>query len=117
MCVNNVNSVIDVIINKEVINMAIKIKVPVSKIQKNDVQERVRETLSSDPNNAYTVMGLMVERFGVKKEDIDGKPFNQWKSGQPSMYTRIRTSLEKLKKEGKINSTKHGRAEVYWWKK
>ncbi len=97
--------------------MAVKKKVAVSKIQKNNVYDTVKKTLESDKNNAYTVMGLMIEKFGVKEEELDRKAFFQWKAGHPSLYTRVRTSLEKLRKEGIIEKSKDGRAYVYYWKR
>ena len=96
--------------------MGITIKVPVKDVKgKKDVRKVVEETLREDKNNAYTIMGLMIAKFDVKESDINGKPFSQWKEGHPSLYTKIRIALEKLKKEGRINSTKSGRAYVYWW--
>lgn len=97
--------------------MPLKIKVPVSELEKSNVCEIVRKTLESDSNNAYTIMGLMVEKFGVKENEILGKPFSQWKRGYPTMYTRIRKCLEQLKEKGLLKSKKHEKAEVYWWNK
>jgi hypothetical protein len=97
--------------------MGLTIKVPVKEIKANrPVCETVEERLKSDPDNGYTVMGLMVECYGVKESDINGVPFNKWKKGQPSLYSRIRTCLERLVKSGKVNKSKVKRAFVYWWK-
>ena len=96
--------------------MSLKIKVPVADLEKNNVCEMVRKKLESDPKNAYTIMGLMVE-LGVKEDDIRGKPFSQWKKGQPTMYSRIRKCLEQLQVDGIIKASKHQRADVFWWGK
>lgn len=95
--------------------MGLKIKVPVSEVRSKGTCEIVEETLRSDPKNAYTIMGLMVEKFNVREQDVLGKSFSNWKPGLPSMYTRIRTCLEKMHKEGKVNKRKHEKAFVYWW--
>ena len=96
--------------------MPLTIKVPVKEIKANrPVCETVEEKLKADAANGYTVMGFMVEYFGVKEADINGVPFKDWKKGQPSLYTRIRTCLERLHKEGKVGKSKRGQAFVYWW--
>jgi len=95
----------------------LKRKVPVSELEKNNICEVVRETLESDPTNAYTIMGLMVEKFKVKENEILGKPFSQWKSGHPTLYSRIRKCLDQMQKEGVVKKGKHEKADVYWWKK
>ncbi|MEM3811652.1 MAG: hypothetical protein QXS81_05280 [Candidatus Micrarchaeaceae archaeon] len=90
-------------------------KIPVDQIRENSIEEVVESTLKNDPKNAYTILGLMVEKFGVKESDIASKPFNLWKKGMPTMYTKIRLSLERLVKEGKVKKQKVGKAQVYWW--
>ncbi|MGC8580443.1 MAG: hypothetical protein ACP5MB_10365 [bacterium] len=92
-------------------------KIPVSELGKGsgDVPEIVESTLKGDPKNAYTVLGLMVEQFGVRESAIASKPFNQWEKGLPTLYTRIRLALEKLVKENKVRKQKVGKAQVYWW--
>lgn len=61
-------------------------------------------------------MGLMIEGFGVKPNEIDSKQFSHWKSGYPTLYTKIRLTLQRLVKESKVESRKNGKAMVYWWK-
>ncbi len=96
--------------------MTITIKIPKKEVESStDVSEVIKATLEKDKDSAYTVMGLMVSKFGVKESEIDGKPFYKWKKGLPALYTKIRVSLENLKKEEKVKSKKHGRAVVYWW--
>jgi hypothetical protein len=96
--------------------MPLTIKVPVKEIKANrPVCETVEEKLKADPQNGYTVMGLMVECYNVKESEINGKPFKQWKKGYPSLYTRIRTCLEKLYKAEKVGKSKQKQAYVYWW--
>jgi len=90
-------------------------KIPVAEINKKTTESIVEDTLKNDPKNAYTILGLMVEKFGVKESEIASKPFNQWKKGMPTMYTKIRLSLEKLVKEGKVKKQKVSKAQVYWW--
>lgn len=93
-----------------------KIKVPVKDIMKDEVEARLSKTLQSDPENAYTIGGLMVKVFGVNEDDISSKPFGQWKHGQPTLYSRIRNTLNRMVKEGKVKTMRHGKADVYWWK-
>ncbi len=90
-------------------------KIPVDQIREMSIEDTVRETLKNDPKNAYTILGLMVDKFGIKESDIASKPFNQWKKGLPTMYTKIRLALEKLVKEGKVRKQKVGKAQAYWW--
>ena len=33
----------------------------------------------------------------------------------PTMYTKIRLTLEKLVKDGKVKKQRVGKAQVYWW--
>lgn len=96
--------------------MTIKIKVPVKKIEESsDVRQVLEDTLKTDSEFAYTISGLMVKKFGFKESDIDNKPFSRWPKGAPTMYSRIRNKLEKLKEEGKVKSAKDEKAMVYWW--
>lgn len=95
--------------------MGMKIKVPVRDLQKEDACGKVRSYLANDPDNAYTVSGLLVKIFGVEEEDILSKPFRDWPKGVPSLYTRIRICLNKLIKDGEVKVEKHGRAWVYYW--
>jgi hypothetical protein len=94
----------------------IRIQVPVKELEKEDVYSKVEEVLSNDPENAYTVKGVMVVAFGVKPEDIY-KSFAEWKKGLSALYGRIDRCLRKLNEEGKVNQKKYGKAWVYWHKK
>ena len=95
--------------------MGVKIKVPVKNVEKEDICSTVEETLKKDSKNAYTIAGLMIDVFNVKKEDIENKSFSSWKKGLPTMYSRIGNCLRKLEKVGKVKSRKHGKAFVYWY--
>ena len=95
--------------------MSIKIKVPIKELEEMDVYGKVQSTLRDDPNNAYTVSGIMIQSFGVKPKQIENKPFRDWDKGLPSLYTKIRICLDKMKKYGLVNVKKHGKAWVYWW--
>ena len=90
-------------------------KIPVDQIRENSIEDIVIEALKNDPKNAYTILGLMVDEFGIKESDIASKPFNLWKKGLPTMYTKIRLTLERLVKEGKVKKQKVGKAQLYWW--
>ncbi len=92
-----------------------KIKIPIKELEKDDVFTKVEETLKNDPKNAYTIIGIMIETFKVKPEDVENKSFSSWRKGLPTMYSRIGRSLKKLEMLGKIKSKKHERAWVYWW--
>lgn len=91
------------------------IKVPVSELEMESVYDKVKKHLQKNPKYAYTRAGLMVELYGYKAEDLN-KPFNEWKKGAPTLYTRIRLALERLEKEGLINSKKEGKKYLYWWR-
>lgn len=93
----------------------ITIKIPRSQLESNNVIDKIKKHLQANPKEAYTIMGLMVEIYGIDKEKLNG-PFSTWPEGAPSLYTRIRLALEKLKAEGLIDSKKHGKAQFYFWK-
>jgi len=93
----------------------ITIKIPRSKLENGNVYDKVKERLQKNPKDAYTIMGLMVELFGANPENLNA-PFMHWPEGMPSLYTRIRLALEKLKAEKLIDSKKHGRAYFYFWR-
>ncbi len=84
-------------------------------VKKEDVCAKVEKRLRTDKENAYTIAGLMTEVFDVKDKAIENKPFKDWDKGLPTLYTRIRLCLEKLKKQGKVDSKKHSKAWIYWW--
>lgn len=96
--------------------MVIKVKVQVKEVEGSEnVCQKVLNTLESDSANAYTVGGLMIEKFGVKEKDIDGLSFKDWKPGHPTLYSRIKKCLERSVVAGRVKKAKHGRAYVYWW--
>ncbi len=95
--------------------MGFRIKIPVTEIQEESVYDKVATTLQNDRNNAYTIQGLMVTALDVKKSDMDDKPFSQWKKGEPTLYSKVRLSLEKLVREKKVSKAKSKKASVYWW--
>ncbi len=95
--------------------MGITIKIPVKELKEMDACGKVTQKLKENPENAYTISGLMVEVFGVKEKDIDNKSFGDWAKGLPSLYTRIRLCLERLQKQGRVKSVKHGKAMMYYW--
>lgn len=92
-----------------------KIRVAVKDLEREDDCSKVEEALRKDPENAYTISGLMVTVFGVKQEDIHNKSFSAWKKGQPALYARIDRCLRNMAKFKKANCRRHGRAMVYWW--
>ena len=92
-----------------------KIKIPVQEVEKEDTCSKVEQRLQGDKGNAYTIGGLMVEVFKVKKEDFENKPFKDWKKGLSGLYSKISNCLRKLEKVGKVKSKKHGKAFVYWY--
>jgi len=94
--------------------MGLIVKIPINKIDENNVDSTVEKTLKAHKEHAYTRMGLMIEKFGVKEIEIN-KPFSQWKKDHLKLYSKVKHSLEKLKAAGKLKSAKHGRAFVYWW--
>jgi hypothetical protein len=93
----------------------ITIKVPLKEIQKESVYDKVKAHLKANPSYGYTISGLLVEIYGYKAQELDA-PFRDWPRGAPSQYTRIRLALEKMQKEGSVNSTKQGRKVLYWLK-
>jgi len=93
----------------------ITIKIPRSKLENGNVYDKVKAHLRKNPKDAYTTMGLMIELFGANEKDLNA-PFKDWPEGMPSLYTRIRLSLEKLKTEKLIDSKKHGKAYFYFWR-
>jgi hypothetical protein len=113
-----VNDVKDVTSVKEVKKLkkkkGITIKIPRSQLESNDVDEKIKGHLRNNPENAYTIGGLMVEVFGANAEDLNA-PFKDWPKGMPSLYTKIRHVLEKLKADGTIDSKKRGKGYFYFW--
>jgi len=92
----------------------ITIKISRNELEDGNTYDRVKEHLQKNSKDAYTIMGLMVELFGVNAKDLNG-PFKDWPKGMPSLYTRVRLALEKLKAEKLIDSKKHGKAYFYFW--
>jgi len=93
----------------------ITIKIPRSQLESNNVVDKIKKHLQENPEDAYTIMGLMVEIYGIDKDKLNG-PFSTWPEGAPSLYTRIRLTLEKLKAQGLVDSKKRGKAQFYFWK-
>jgi len=92
----------------------ITIKIPRSELESGNVYDKIKEHLQRNPKDAYTIMGLMITLFGASEEKLNG-PFKDWEQGMPSLYTRVRLALEKLKAEKLIDSKKHGKAYFYFW--
>lgn len=93
----------------------ITIKIPKRELETESIYEKVKAHLKKNSDYAYTRIGLMVEIYKRKPEDLNA-PFRDWPEGPPSQYTRIRLVLEKLKNEGLIDSKKQGKKFLYWWK-
>jgi hypothetical protein len=93
----------------------ITIKIRRSQLESDSVGDKVKEHLKKNKDDAYTIMGLMIEIFGIDREKLNG-PFTTWPNGAPSLYTRIRHVLEKLKEEGVVDSKKQGKAVFYFSK-
>jgi hypothetical protein len=91
------------------------IKIPKSEVETETTYEKVKAHLKKNPEYAYTRAGLMVEVYKQRPEDLN-RPFGKWPEGAPSQYTRIRLSLDKLRKEGVIETKKQGKKFLYWWK-
>ncbi len=91
------------------------IKISKRELETESTYDKVKAHLKKNPDYAYTRAGLMVEIYKHKPEDLN-RPFGEWPEGAPSQYTRTRLSLEKLKKEGLIESRKQGKKFLYWWK-
>jgi len=94
------------------------IKTPIQKIEANNVDEKIENALKKATNegNAYTILGLMIDIFGVKEKDIHNKSFSDWPGDLPTLYSRINRKLNKLNKEKKVEKQKYGKAYHYWWK-
>jgi soluble cytochrome b562 len=90
------------------------LKTPVKEIEKPTTFQVVEKHLRENKSNAYTMRGIMVEAFNEKIEDIDGS-FAEWKTGLPTLYSRIGRALKLLREEGKIKAKAHGKAFHYWW--
>ena len=93
----------------------ITIKIPRSQLETESVLDKVKNHLQENPAYAFTRIGLMVEVFGFTEEDLNG-PFSDWPKGAPTLYTRIKLALEKLKDEGLVESRKQGKKFLYWWR-
>lgn len=81
-----------------------------------NVRKIVEETLKKTPNRWYTIMGMMVLKFGVEESDILGIPWSKMDKEHALLYNRIKRVYKALLKENKVNEQKHGKAMVYWWK-
>ena len=92
-----------------------KIKIPIREVQEEDFCSKVEKALGEDKENAYTVNGLMIEIFKVKKEDIENKAFKDIKKELVALYSKITRCLRRLESLGKVKSKKHGKAFVYWY--
>ena len=93
----------------------ITIKIPREEAKKENTYEKVKSHMSRNAAYAYTRIGLMIELCGYSSEELN-KPFGEWPKGAPTIYTRIRVALERLEKEGLVESKKHGKKFLYWFK-
>jgi len=94
----------------------ITIKVPLSQLKSEDVLDKIKNHLKKNSKYAYTIAGLMIEIYHYKGEELNA-PFKDWPKGAPSLYTKIRLALKKLKEEGFVDSKKQGKKVLYWWSK
>lgn len=93
----------------------ITIKIPKEEAEKESTYEKVKTHIQRNPNYAFTRIGLMVEIYGYRADELN-RPFGEWSKGAPTLYTRIRVALEKLEKEGLVVSKRQGKKFLYWWK-
>lgn len=99
--------------------MGIKIKKAVkdlvdSESNNDDVYANVRRLLMNDKENAYTISGIMIQRFGVKESSINA-PFKFWDKGLPSLYSTIRHCMNNLVQQNLVKKVKDGKAYHYYW--
>jgi len=92
------------------------IKVLLNQLEKQSVSDKIKGHLQENSGYAYTIAGLMVEMYGFKGEELNAS-FKDWPKGAPSLYTRIRLALKKMKEEGLVDSKKQGKKYLYWWSK
>lgn len=96
--------------------MALLIKVPVKDLNpEQNVFEIVKRALRDDPKNAYTVQGIMIEKFGVGEKHLHGK-FEDREQDHNALYSKVSQALKKLVQQGYAGFDKQERAFVYFWK-
>jgi hypothetical protein len=91
------------------------LRVPRRQLQTESVYDKIQKHVQENSDYAFTRVGLMVEVFGFKKEDLNTS-FKNWPEGASAMYSRIKRALGKLKDEGLIESAKKGRQYLYRWR-
>jgi hypothetical protein len=79
------------------------------------VESKVELLLSENPEDAYTINGILIEAFGVDAKDLHG-PWSQWPGKLPTLYGRVRRTLDRLVVAGKVTKAKNGPASFWAWK-
>lgn len=79
-----------------------------------NVPKEVRNFLQKNKENAYTIQGILINLYGIKEKDVRGVSFKNMKKGLPTLYTKVRRTLEKLVEEGKANKKQRGHAIYYY---
>jgi len=79
-----------------------------------DVKE-IDGFLEQNKNKAWTVVGLMIEKFGITSFQQGSKPFNEWKRDDVKLYNDITKRLNGLVDEGKVLKRKVGKPNFYLW--
>src|SRR2546422_9449102 len=75
---------------------------------------KIEEFLRKDPDNAYTINGILVEVFGVDPKNLRG-PWSNWPGNLPTLYGRVRRVLDRLHLAGKVTKGKQGKAVFWGW--
>ncbi len=83
-----------------------------SELAKSNVQASLEGLLAENPDDVYTVAGILVELFGVAPTDLKG-PWGRWPGGLPALYGRVRRALDRLYEADKVTRQRRGRA-LFW---
>jgi hypothetical protein len=90
----------------------VAIKIPRRTLAEQDVEGQIKAFLAENPEDLFTVAGLMNEVFGVPAEAMKG-PWSEWGTGLPALYGRVRRALDRLHEAKKVTKNKVGRGWVW----
>ncbi len=91
------------------------IKMPREDMFANSPASHVEGFLRAHSKDGYTINGILVEAFGADPEKLNG-PWNRWPATLPTLYGRVRRTLDRLHAAGRLTKTKIGKAVFWAWK-
>jgi hypothetical protein len=91
------------------------VKIPKNALAAVSTEEKVVSLLRDNPEDAYTVNGILMEGFDVEPENLRGT-WVDWPGKLPTQYAAVRRVLDRLHSQGKVTKKKRGKAIFWAWK-